>query len=264
LKEKEIGRRKGASINLDLMTEISAKKFRKSSSFLIPEDIAKKLNNTPLSIVQEIVDDDCAPTLSGSTILLIPTHIESEKYEGWLLADIPPNLDGKIDLIVANAEEILNMVMVRSREIRYFDQLIQERRALQEKNIAMREVLTSIESEKMEIRKQIASMIEDVLRPATNKMLRKNGTVNMTYYQLLKANLDELAASTGQVLPMSSKLSPRELEICALIKNGASSKDISEALGIALVTVQKHREVIRKKLGLTNKNVNLMTHLRNA
>ena len=62
---------------------------------------------------------------------------------------------------------------------------------------------------------------------------------------------------------MSSKLSPREMEICAMIKNGASSKDIAEALDIALVTVQKHREVIRKKLGLTNKNINLTTHLRN-
>ena len=264
LKEKEISKRKGATISLDLMSEIASKKYQKSRSFLIPEEVAKKFEHTPLSISSELVEDDCAAAPDGSRKLLIPTGIESEKYDGWLLADIPPKTNDNIDVVVTNAEEIVEMVIIRSREIRYFDQLIQERRALQEKNIALREVLTSIESEKMEIRKQIASMIEDVLRPATSKLLRKNGTVNMTYYQLLKANLDELAASTGQVLPMSSKLSPRELEICALIKNGASSKDISDALGIALVTVQKHREVIRKKLGLTNNNVNLMTHLRNA
>ena len=264
LKDKEILKRKGAIISQDLMNEIAAKKYQKGKSFFIPQDQAKKLETTPLCINADTVDNECGPTPDGSKQLLIPIGMENEKCEGWLLADISQEIGDDIDDIAAHAEEIVDMVAIRSREINYFEQLIQERHALQEKNIAMREVLASIESEKMEIRKQIAGMIEDVLRPAANKMLRKNGSINMTYYQLLKANLDELAASTGQVLPMSSKLSPRELEICALIKNGASSKDISEALGIALVTVQKHREVIRKKLSLTNKNINLMTYLRNV
>jgi PAS domain S-box-containing protein len=262
LKVKEISKRKGAIISRELMNEIAAKKYQKGRSFLIPTEVAQKLENTPLCITADTVEDDCGPTPNGSKLLLMSMGIGSEKYEGWLLADICPKISDDIDDIIAHIEEIVDMVAIRFREINYFEQLIQERRALQEKNIAMREVLATIESEKMEIRKQIAGMIEDVLRPAANKMLRKNGSINMTYYQLLKANLDELAASTGQVLPMSSKLSPRELEICALIKNGASSKDISDALGIALVTVQKHREVIRKKLSLTNKNINLMTHLR--
>jgi len=75
-------------------------------------------------------------------------------------------------------------------------------------------------------------------------------------------NLKELAEVSGSVHYSFSNLSPREQEICTLVKNGATSKEIAEALGIAPVTVLKQREIIRKKLGLTIKSVNLVTHLR--
>jgi DNA-binding CsgD family transcriptional regulator len=247
-----------------LLENTMRKKYRKSKSYIISAELTSMIKETPVYIAGDAVKDNFESYTQSDNLLLVPMKITDENREGWFAASIPASGNGPADDVIAFVEEVVDMVDIRSREIIYLEELIQERRALQEKNIALREVLAAIEEEKMEIRKQIAGMIEDVLRPAANKLLRKNGTVNMTYYQLLTANLDELAATTGQVLPMSSKLSPRELEICALIKNGASSKDIADALGIALVTVQKHREVIRKKLGLTNKNVNLTTHLRST
>ncbi len=57
------------------------------------------------------------------------------------------------------------------------------------------------------------------------------------------------------------KLSPREREICNLIKGGATSKEIAASLSISLATVRKHRELIRRKLGLTNKDINLLSYL---
>ena len=57
-------------------------------------------------------------------------------------------------------------------------------------------------------------------------------------------------------------LSPRETEICNMIRNGMSSKQISESLHLSTVTIHKHREQIRNKLGLTNMKINLSTYLR--
>lgn len=61
-----------------------------------------------------------------------------------------------------------------------------------------------------------------------------------------------------------SKLSPRELEICNLIKNELSSKQIADALNISIQTVNGRRKDIRKKLGLTNKRINLSVYLKST
>ena len=59
-----------------------------------------------------------------------------------------------------------------------------------------------------------------------------------------------------------SRLTPRELNICELIRSGKSSKQIASNLNISLGTVNKHREQIRRKLGISNKEINLGTYLK--
>jgi DNA-binding NarL/FixJ family response regulator len=67
----------------------------------------------------------------------------------------------------------------------------------------------------------------------------------------------------GNELPIYAKLSARESEICQMIKVGSTSKSIANKLNVTVGTVQKHREKIRKKLGISNKNINLATYLKN-
>lgn len=246
-----------------LIQSITQPQFRIGQSFLLPVEVGSKLAGTFLYVPHNHEMNHCIGEWREGHALLVPIKFNEGITEGWLSVNNPPNCRQPAENVVAALEEVANMVIIRVKEIQKAEELAKEQQALKEKNITLREVLAAIESEKMDIRKQISSMVEDVLVPAVNRMLRRNGTVNMTYYNLVKSNLRELAVNAGGVLPISTRLSPRELEICSMIKNGASSKDIAEALDIALVTVQKHREVIRKKLGLTNRNVNLTTHLRN-
>ncbi len=53
-----------------------------------------------------------------------------------------------------------------------------------------------------------------------------------------------------------------ELEICNLIKNGLPNKEIAVLLQISLLTVERHRHNIRKKLHIDNEKINLATFLR--
>lgn len=57
-------------------------------------------------------------------------------------------------------------------------------------------------------------------------------------------------------------LSPREFEVMNLVNEQYSSKQIADILCISLRTVSKHREQIRKKLGLEGKKINLSAFLR--
>lgn len=57
-------------------------------------------------------------------------------------------------------------------------------------------------------------------------------------------------------------MSPRESEICSMVKNGLTSKDIARTLGISTQTVLKQRKHIRKKLGINNSPINLTSYLK--
>ncbi len=256
--------KRGKAPDSELMTMLTEPKFRISKSSFIPQGslpaVEKEFPN-----ISSNIDGDGESLWKAGDMLIIPIpQINDEKNIGLVSVAAPytPQRPPSHDQIL-HAEEIIDMIAIRVRELRHAEALSQERHALAEKNVALKEIMSVVEAEKMEIRQQIAGMIDQVLKPAVSRLVRRDGMVNKTYYDLLKYNLDELSAATGAALHMSSKLSPREMEISSMIKNGASSKDIAEALDIALVTVQKHREVIRKKLGLTNKNINLTTHLRN-
>jgi PAS domain S-box-containing protein len=135
--------------------------------------------------------------------------------------------------------------------------------SLREKNIALKEILAHLEEEKLRIKKEHARAIDQVLIPTANRVLEKDGTVNKAYYDSLKSALKDLSASTGGSQYTSSKLTPREVQICNLIKSGATSKEIAEVLHLSITTILKHRGRIRRKLNISNKDINLGIFLSN-
>jgi DNA-binding CsgD family transcriptional regulator len=56
-------------------------------------------------------------------------------------------------------------------------------------------------------------------------------------------------------------LTPGELEVAYLVKEGKRTKDIAEILNLSDKTIEDYRKQLRTKLGIKNKRVNLRTHL---
>ncbi|OGC89552.1 MAG: hypothetical protein A2W25_14395 [candidate division Zixibacteria bacterium RBG_16_53_22] len=138
-----------------------------------------------------------------------------------------------------------------------------ERRVLYEKNVALREVLQHIEEEKTEARKNIAQRIDQVILPLVKRIGAAKDTINEHYYHLLVDELKKLSGFSGGASSLYYKLSPREIEICDLIKMGATTKEIAKTLNISITTVNKHRERIRNRLDISRKDVNLTVFLQN-
>jgi len=133
---------------------------------------------------------------------------------------------------------------------------------LKRKHIALREVLTHIDSERLKIKRQVSKTIEQIIMPVLNKLVINGNPTNKTYLDVLKSSLNDLSSDSASILETYDKLSPREIEICNLIKTGATSKEIADTLNISVLTVNKHRERIRKKLIISNKNINLTSYLK--
>lgn len=134
--------------------------------------------------------------------------------------------------------------------------------AIQQKNLALQEILAQIEIEKKRIKEDVLINVDKVLLPVLKKMRRRGTQLDKKYIDILENNLQDLTASFGRSVSQEKlRLSPREVEIANLIKSGVSSKEISQMLNISFKTVETHRNKIRKKFGIRNKDINLTTYL---
>jgi PAS domain S-box-containing protein len=135
-----------------------------------------------------------------------------------------------------------------------------QQKVLEEKSAALRALVDLVEQDKKEIKERVAANVEQVLMPALEKIRVNNG--QDVYAEQLRRALADLTSDFGRKLEVSrKKLTPREVEVCNLVKNGLDSKEVARALNIAVHTVEKHRRMARNKLGLANKGTNLRTYL---
>ena len=138
--------------------------------------------------------------------------------------------------------------------------LKEQKRVLEQKNIALSEIVQQIEVEKSKIKEDIAINVNELLLPLLAKLKMKKAT--RKYIDLLQYHLEELTSSFGRKIAQKSvRLTPREIEICSMVKGGLTSKEISDLLDISYQTVEKHRRNIRHKMGISNKDINLTSFL---
>ncbi len=143
----------------------------------------------------------------------------------------------------------------------YNEILQKQKNSLERKSIALSEVLRQIEIGKKQIEDNVIANAENLLLPTIQK-LRLSGETRK-YAQLLRDNLQELTSSFGsRLVDKKAKLTSREIEICNMIKNGLTSKEMAGLLNTALLTIEKHRSNIRSKLGIANKKISLSSILK--
>ena len=205
---------------------------------------------------------------TGETIYNTELIIERDNGEKrWISITSAPikNSSGKIIAGIAVFPDITEHRRMEEQLKATNEQLIEDQKLLQEKNITLRELLSHIDREKEAIENQVQANIEKTVNPVLRALQVESDSD-------LKAKLEALTQSLASISSpfinklhnQYSKLTPRELEICSLIKQGHISKEISQLLNISVETVNQQRKSIRRKLGLTNKNVNLRTFLDRA
>lgn len=141
--------------------------------------------------------------------------------------------------------------------------IVSARKELENKNIALSELLEQIQFEKEKIKRDILDNVTEIVQPIIEKI--KLTKPQSKYLDLLKKAIDEIASTHGSKLTATDyRLTSRELEVCSMVKSGLSSKEAAVLLNIAPKTVERHRRNIRKKLGISGKKANLVTFLQSS
>jgi DNA-binding CsgD family transcriptional regulator len=148
---------------------------------------------------------------------------------------------------------------LRAREA----QLEERKQSLEEANIALKVLLKQREADKAELERKVLANLKDLVFPYIEKLkaasLRPR---EKTMVEIVDTHLrDIISPFLQQMANAGILLTPQELQVAQLVKDGKTTKEIASLLHIAESTVSFHRKNLRTKFGLQGRRANLRTHL---
>jgi PAS domain S-box-containing protein len=176
--------------------------------------------------------------------------------------DISKTIQAEEELEKAR-DELETRVQERTRALQKAnDDLNEKTQNLEDLNIALKILLDKREKDKEENGEQILLNVKEFLIPYVIEL--KNGPLTdrqRNYVGLLESGLQEIISPFAHKLTSRyMNITPREMQVANLVKEGKTSKEIAGILCTTERTVVAHRANLRKKLGLKKKS-NLRTYL---
>ncbi len=205
----------------------------------------------------------CCPTIRAirtatPQMELVP-YTGGGEDSGWQKLYAVPVLgkNGQVMLVI----EYIRDITFQKRVETNMNELAELYEALEAQNDMLMEILSQREQYQKDLEQTITQNVEKYIRPSLNYLKK---SVRERDLNIVSGMIDEIVFPITKKRPsVMDRLTPRELQVCAMIKEGAASKEIADALFITKKTVDYHRSSIRKKLELKSENlrVYLETHL---
>jgi PAS domain S-box-containing protein len=148
---------------------------------------------------------------------------------------------------------------LRKREVELESQSIH----LAEVNTALKVLIKQREDDKKELAGSVAANVRELVGPYLERLLKSRlGTDQQILLNILQSNLDNIISPLIHNLSSQTfNLTPTEIRVANLVKQGKTNKEIAEILCLSKNTILFHRYNIRRKLGIKNQKINLRTHL---
>ena len=179
-----------------------------------------------------------------------------EKYVGKVVAS--PIQDEGGEFI-----QILGIISDITTQKKAEQELKKKTRNLEEVNTALKVLLEKRESAKTELGENVQTNVTELIMPYLHKLKFKSSSdEEKVYFDIIESNLKDIISPFLHNLSVNyARLSPTEIQVIDMIKQGKTTKEIAKSMNLATSTVDTHRNHIREKLGIKNKKINLSTYL---
>ena len=165
--------------------------------------------------------------------------------------------------VVVSHEDITALKLTEEALRRSRQALDEQARSLEESNIALKVLLEQRDRDRQALERKVLANVKGLVMPYVEKL--KSARLKpreRTLVEIVEAHLQDIVAPLLQHIANADiVLTPQEMQVAALIRDGRSSKDIAQVLHISETTVNFHRKNLRVKFGLKSRRINLRTHL---
>jgi len=190
-----------------------------------------------------------------------PCHSEDGPHWYYMRA-IRMAGDGPVR-VVSSHEEITALKLADEALKKSQEELIDQKQSLEETNIAMKVLLKQREEDKLDLEKKVLNNVKDLVLPYVEKL--KNPRLkarDRTLVDIIDTHLHDIISPLLQRFTNAKiLLTPQEMQVASLVKDGKTSKEIADVLSVSETTINFHRKNLRVKFGLTNQRTNLRSYL---
>jgi DNA-binding CsgD family transcriptional regulator len=165
--------------------------------------------------------------------------------------------------VVVSHENITPLKLAEEIIKKHEAQLQEKTINLEEANTAMRVLLKQHGQDKQEMEEKVVSNVNRLITPYIEKLGQTRLDARQrTYLDIIESHLaDVISPFLQRMSAMHLHLTPQEIQVATLVRDGRTTKEIADLLAISTNAVDFHRKNIRKKFGLNNKRTNLRSFL---
>lgn len=230
--------------------------------------IGMKTKDLPsdLDLVKIIRKDEISIISHGKDRIEREEHFkDSNGNPHWILSIVVPlkNEKGDIEQLIGVSTDITQRKQaeddLKTREI----ELEMKSRNLEEVNTALKVLLKQREADKKEMEEMFLTNVKDQIIPYIEKLKKsKPNTDQKACIETMEAHVNDIISPfLKSITSKYVDLTPKEIQVASLIKDGKTTKEIGLLLNISPGSVDLHRYHIRKKLGINKQDVNLRSYL---
>jgi DNA-binding CsgD family transcriptional regulator len=152
------------------------------------------------------------------------------------------------------AEEVLKK---REQELQLKSQ------SLEEANTALKVLLKHREEDKATLEEQVLANVKKLVLPYLEKLKGPRlDSSQRLHVEIIESHLNDIVSPFLRNLSSAYlSLTPREIEVATLVKEGKTTKEITNLLNISTTAVDFHRKNLRSKFGIKSKKTNLRSFL---
>ena len=203
----------------------------------------------------------------GKRIFKIIKFPLAQEGKTFLLGGIANDITEYVKIGVETRKKIVEQEKPSEKNLPELEKTIEalqmDKMMLEESNTALRVLLKKRDEDRVVIEEKILFNVKELIKPYIEKT--KETELSLKQKALLKvveSNIDDIISPFVRDMSLKfMKLTPMEIQVANMIKQGRTTKQIAELMNLSGRTIETHRKKIRNKIGIGNKKANLRSHL---